>query len=147
MNKVLNVIKYVLFILSIFLIVYFIKEYDLTGKNIEIKFELTFIITMSLLSIVFILNIIDMIKIKKVNKLKGYNILTIIDLLTIVFIFVRTLFDKSIVSNQLRHVYLGYFNRYGFRYCMFYCIIINILLILNILYFIINIKKFNKKKH
>ncbi|MBR5662445.1 MAG: hypothetical protein IKX00_02195 [Bacilli bacterium] len=147
MNKILNIIKYVLFITSFLLIIYFIKEYNLRGKDEIIKFTFRFITTITLLCIVFILNIIDLIKIKKINKLKCYNILTIIDLTFIIFILIRTLFDKSIVSNQLRTEFYGYYNRYGFQYFMFYCIFIIILLILNIAYFIVNTKRIKQKKH
>lgn len=147
MNKLLCLIKYLLFLVSALLIIYFIKEYHLFRKEEITKFNFTFIVTISLFIIIFILNIIDLIRIKKINKLNGYNILSIVDLMTIIFIFGRTLFDKSIVSNQLKDIFYGYYDIYGFKYCMFYCTIINILLILNIIFIIINIKKTKRKKH
>ena len=147
MNKLLCLIKYLLFLVSAILIVYFIKEYHLFRKEDITKFNFTFILTISLFIIIFIFNIIDLIKLKKINKLNGYNILSIIDLITIVFIFCRTLFDKSIVSNQLKDIFYGYYDIYGFKYCMFYCAIINILLVLNLVFIIINIKTTKRKKH
>ena len=49
MNKVLNIIKYLLFALAVALILYFIKEYRLLKKDEVTSFNFTFIFMLSLL--------------------------------------------------------------------------------------------------
>ena len=133
MNKLLILVKYILFIICMFFVGMFFYKYNFL-RNV---LTFSFISMLVLFLVALVLNIIDLLGSKKVNKLVGYNILSIIDLLVILFIFGRTLFDKSIISNQLDE----YYYIYGFKYCMFYCYFIGILLVLNVIYYFINTKK------
>ena len=142
MNKILNYTKYVLYGICFILLFIFIKKYEVTfNYSYTTKVTVGLIIMLSLLFITFILNIIDLIKFKKVSKLNGYNILSIIDLLALIIITLITCYSKFIISNSVRDCAMRYYDIYGYKYFLFYSNFISLLLIINIVYYIVNVKK------
>ena len=143
MNKILNYIKYILYIASFILLFIFIKKYDVTFKqSYTTRFTIGLIIMIALLVITFILNIIDLIIFKRMSKLKSYNLLTIINLLSLIVITLITCYSNFIISNQLREYARGYYDIYGYKYFLFYANFIMILFAINIIYYVVNVKKY-----
>lgn len=141
MNKVLKYLKYALYILSVTFIVTFIIRYKVKFNGDYTSFTPGLFFMIIVLLVTLVLNIVADKKRKKVSNIKGYHILTITNLLTLVFIYGRAIFDKSIISNVLRGVANDWYDIYGYKYCLFYSNFISLLFILNIIYYIANAKK------
>lgn len=142
MNKILNYMKYILYIASYVLLFIFLKKYDVHfHRSYTTRVTFGLIVLLVLLFITFILNIIDLIIFRRVSKLKGYNFLTIINLLSLIAITIITCYSKFIISNSLRQYAKGYYDIYGYKYFLFYANFISVLFIINIIYYVVNVKK------
>ena len=135
MNNLIKYLKIILTTILIILSIFFISKFGLS--NFEFNVYL-------ILFILFIFYLIKDIIQKKENK--KYNIATIIVLSIISFIFARSLFDKSFISNNSYYLdqlsknldsTMGTINLYeeiGKNYLINNCVYIWILLILILLY-------------
>lgn len=135
MNNLIKYLKIILTTILIILSIFFISKFGLS--NFEFNVYL-------ILFIFFIFYLIKDIIQKKENK--KYNIATIIVLSIISFIFARSLFDKSFISNNSYYLdqlsknldsTMGTINLYeeiGKNYLINNCVYIWILLILILLY-------------
>ena len=139
MNKILQILKYVLFITSIVLFVIFLNKYKTFDKNYSYDFmNLTFIIMTLLFVIVFTCNIVGLFKKDSFTKTINYSIITITPLLTMVIISLRSLYDKTIATNlySKNDIYTDY--SFGYNYMELYLKFVIVLFILNIVYLIYN---------
>lgn len=135
MNNLIKYLKIILTTILIILSIFFISKFGLS--NFEFNVYL-------ILFILFIFYLIKDVIQKKENK--KYNIATIIVLSIISFIFARSLFDKSFISNNSYYLdqlsknldsTMGTINLYeeiGKNYLINNCVYIWILLILILLY-------------
>lgn len=148
MNKLIKIFKYILLILLFILISIFVYKFYLkyplsfTG----IMFKLNTIIMYILLFVIYIFNIMDLFRKKhKINNESKYNLITIIGIIPVIIIFIRILFDKTILSN----ISTGYISKEllikeGYSFIEYNSYIIIIISILLILYRIINVRKSTK---
>jgi len=93
MNKILNIIKY---ILSLIVIILYIK----LVTNLRDYGHIFYILSVILLTIITILLIKDLIKKDKINNNNIYNIICILTSISIIFIFYRTYIDKNLIPND-----------------------------------------------
>lgn len=140
MNKILQIIKYILYIISIALFIVFIHKYGLSDDT-----WLAVIVTGLLLLLTLRINIGGLFKKNSFTNTISYSIITIAPLLTIILIFFRSLYDKTITNNLYPKNSIYAVSSFGIEnYMAFYLIFIIILFILNIIYVIYNCKKSTK---
>jgi hypothetical protein len=137
MNKILRIVRFILFVIVCFLNIYciYIRHTGLISwSNVLYVF---------LLFIMLILFIKDFIKKSKINDNNTYVIICILCFLIMSFILYRTSFDTSLFFNKyFTNPYGGSFIEYRMPYLKQNMIYFNIMLILLLIYRRIN---FNKK--
>ena len=97
MNKILELTKNTLIILITTLLI----KYTILYKDF---ITLEYIIFISFFTLTIVLTLKDYIKQNKIQKNKKYIILSIIYLSIIIFILIRTLYDKSFIFNSKQYV-------------------------------------------
>lgn len=93
MNKVLNIIKYILFLIVTILYIKLVLSIADYG-------HIFYILSVILLIVLTILFIKDLIKKDKINNNNIYNIICILTFISIIFIFYRTYIDKNLIPND-----------------------------------------------
>ena len=148
MNKVLKFFRYSFLILLVILVsIYIYKFYiKFSFSKTGIEFRLNVVIMLISLFLLFVMNILDLFlkKFKVINSFK-YNLITIIGLIPLNIIFLRILFDKTIITNVKTNIIteellLGE----GHSYIEYNSYIIIIIIFLLILYRFINTRKSTK---
>lgn len=140
MNKILQITKYILYIISIALFIMFIHKYGLSDDT-----WLAVIVTGLLLLLTLRINIGGLFKKNSFTNTISYSIITITPLLTIILIFFRSLYDKTITNNLYPKNSIYAVSSFDIEnYMAFYLTFIIILFILNIIYVIYNCKKNTK---
>lgn len=140
MNKILQITKYILYIISIALFIAFIHKYGLSDDT-----WLAVIVTGLLLLLTLRINIGGLFKKNSFTNTISYSIITITPLLTIILIFFRSLYDKTITNNLYPKNSIYAVSSFDIEnYMAFYLMFIIILFILNIVYVIYNCKKSTK---
>ena len=140
MNKILEVIKYILYVISIVFFSMFICKYGLDEKS-----GISVIITVILLIVTLRINIGSLFMKNGFRKTAGYSIMTIIPLLTLIITSFRSLYDKAIVINANIENSLSATSSFNADvYMSFYLKVVIVLFILNIVYLIYNTKKSTK---
>ena len=147
MNKILEIIKNIILTLLTLLIIKYTMIYN-------DYIALGYILFFALFSLTLITTIKDYIKKEKIQKNKPYLIIQITIYTIILFIFIRTLYDKSFIYNSKQHVeeYLKIYpteidllKQYNSLYLYQNMIYFIILLTLALIYRKINIEKTNSK--
>lgn len=146
MNRILNILKILLFMLLIALNCIYIRGFGLLSYIY--LFYLLLLLTFGLLMFK------DLIKKDKINDNKVYNIILVFLELTMIFIFVRAIFDQRFLynSNYYTSLIMGYNNIFidNVKLINIFYIIqsswyLNIMLLLILIYRKINIEKRESK--
>lgn len=129
MNKFLNIIKIILFVVTIIL------NYLVWEKTRLVSWSHIFYLL--LLIILFITTIKDLLKRNTINKNKTYQIISILVFLITIFILYRTLYDKSLFFNIKEYK----FEYYSMEFLKQNLIYFNVMLVVLLIY-----RKLNNKK-
>lgn len=129
MNKFLNIIKLILFVVTIIL------NYLVWEKTRLVSWSHIFYLL--LLIILFITTIKDLLKRNTINKNKTYQIISILVFLITIFILYRTLYDKSLFFN-IKEYKLEYYSMEFLKQNLIY---FNTMVIVLLIY-----RKLNNKK-
>lgn len=129
MNKFLNIIKLILFVITIIL------NYLVWEKTTLVSWSHVFYLL--LLIILFITTIKDLLKRNTINKNKTYQIISILVFLITIFILYRTLYAKSLFFNIKEYK----FEYYSMEFLKQNLIYFNTMFIVLLIY-----RKLNNKK-
>ena len=129
MNKFLNIIKIILFVVTIIL------NYLVWEKTRLVSWSHIFYLL--LLVILFITTIKDLLKRNTINQNKTYQIISILVFLITIFILYRTLYDKSLFFNIKEYK----FEYYSMEFLKQNLIYFNTMVIVLLIY-----RKLNNKK-
>ena len=129
MNKFLNIIKIILFIITLIL------NYLVWTKTRLVSWSHIFYLL--LLIILFITTIKDLLKRNTINQNKTYQIISILVFIITIFILYRTLYDKSLFFN-IKEYKLEYYSMDFLKQNMIY---FNTMLVVLLIY-----RKLNNKK-
>lgn len=130
MNKFLNIIKIILFVVTIIL------NYLVWEKTTLVSWSHVFYLL--LLIILFITTIKDLLKRNTINKNKTYQIISILVFIITIFILYRTLYDKSLFFNIKEYEYFEYYSMEFLKQNLIY---FNVMLVVLLIY-----RKLNNKK-
>lgn len=130
MNKFLNIIKLILFVITIIL------NYLVWEKTTLVSWSHVFYLL--LLIILFITTIKDLLKRNTINKNKTYQIISILVFIITIFILYRTLYDKSLFFNIKEYEYFEYYSMEFLKQNLIY---FNVMLVVLLIY-----RKLNNKK-
>lgn len=130
MNKFLNIIKLILFVITIIL------NYLVWEKTTLVSWSHVFYLL--LLIILFITTIKDLLKRNTINKNKTYQIISILVFIITIFILYRTLYDKSLFFNIKEYEYFEYYSMEFLKQNLIY---FNVMLVVLLVY-----RKLNNKK-
>lgn len=130
MNKFLNIIKLILFVITIIL------NYLVWEKTTLVSWSHVFYLL--LLIILFITTIKDILKRNTINKNKTYQIISILVFIITIFILYRTLYDKSLFFNIKEYEYFEYYSMEFLKQNLIY---FNVMLVVLLIY-----RKLNNKK-
>ena len=132
MNKFLNIIKLILFVITIIL------NYLVWEKTTLVSWSHVFYLL--LLVILFITTIKDLLKRNTINKNKTYQIISILVFIITIFILYRTLYDKSLFFNIKEYKFES-FEYYSMEFLKQNLIYFNVMLVVLLIY-----RKLNNKK-
>ena len=130
MNKFLNIIKIILFGVTIIL------NYLVWEKTRLVSWSHIFYLL--LLIILFATTIEDLLKRNTINQNKTYQIISILIFLITIFILYRTLYDKSLFFNIKEYEYFEYYSMEFLKQNLIY---FNVMLVVLLIY-----RKLNNKK-
>ena len=149
MNKCLYIIKNILLISLLVFIGLFINKYYLmySSNDTFIIIRPCVLIMFATILIYFIIKIINLFN--KKNKTKNnlrYNLINVIGLIPINLVFIRILFDKTIISNVEPTSIIPKYELIGFGYSYIESnsYIVIIILVLLIIYYFLNKRKSTK---
>lgn len=144
MNKIIQILKFLLFTIVFILELKFLDKYHFFDYKFSDEFGFVFKLSLLLLLIIFVLNVIGIIIKDFVTKQKAYSFLTIIDLTSFLFLLLLCNYEKSILTNVFSKT--NYYKLdFGIRYMKFFSYFIFILFILNLIYILINLISTKKK--
>ena len=149
MNKCLYIIKNILLISLLVFIGLFINKYYLmySSNDTFIIIRPCVLIMFATILIYYIINIINLFN--KKNRIKNnlrYNLINVIGLIPINLVFIRILFDKTIISNVKPTPIIPKYELIGFGYSYIESnsYIVIIILVLLIIYYFLNKRKSTK---